>query len=604
MTSSAMNKKMSTTRASSLEARHRPNSTLRLSPGIPQQTIIEVDTWSQRRHDTPLGTGMQGEVIERQILVIEGPRCSGKSTLAEIPLLERGYKILKYTPASKPKLSEIYHAAISLTNVSSSLERKRVAIIMEDIHLWSGFPFAELTKLLTLHKASVAKSIRASLLAEKKISDKPTKRRKRNPKADCKEKDIELDLEDSSDDDDDEWIKIENEKLRLMNLGVDADQEDESSSSAGGGDDDATTTTSSDKSKSKPTKSAKLNRYGLSGTYDAPLICPIIATLVPAYLDGEHRTKARRETMKSFVLQCKKVKLQGFAIDKLKLIVRNICAEEKIQMSMLEQASLIEFAGRDLKRIMEHLEFGGSVVIPLIDPKPSAVPIGTLGSGSDTAFDCVDQFLQNSGEVGLQQSFAAVERHNGLSNIVMGRYLDGVRNNTIGEVAGFLRAASDDDADFKLSSPDVREKIFVADVLSHNRGWRAPGWDEQKKMKLKSLGANMGSASRCYDRERRKEGSFTSLFQNLNLPSWMMTSSIEDKFQCLDVIPDICDVPLLTADEGKMIKSCAFKSEAKVSEETKEQKDKKLAEAKVVKAKEAKEAKVRSHKGKTKVKNF
>ncbi len=602
-----------------VQARHRPRTTLGLYPGIPQHLISTGQTWLQNRHDAPLGNG---KAIENQMMLIEGPPCSGKSTYAEVLLNEQGYQILKFNPADKPELKKIYDAAISLTNVSSALKRKRIAIILEDIHQWSKFPFGELAKLLTFHKPSVAKSIRAQLIATGKIVDKDAnKRRKYTPRrkdVDIKGdgEDTELKLSDSDTDDDepsddaedDQWMIMQRERIRNSASRHEAAELAEAV--------EANLTSEMDEvqgvpgvpeaqgaRKRKSTPKMKLNCYGIGGNYNSPIVCPIIATCVPSYLDTEQKTKVRRDALKNLGLRCKRIKLDGFTVEKLRIILRNVCEKEKIGLSLLEQASLIEFAKRDLKQIFDRLQWGGSPIPLLQDPcvakgaaggaagggsraggagvVGSAGVAGVAGSGGGgagfnldkgSAFDCVDHILQNSHQMNLQQCFDVVDRHSGLPSLIVARYLDGVKVNTLGEVAGFLQMVSNNDchhgAGTSMSTggggwnSSVDQKIFLSDIVRHNRGWQAPGWSNHGK--VNSIGKNMGAMSRCYDRERMRNASFTGLFESLGLKHWMMSSSLPNKFHCIDVLAACNDrLPADSPDVGKlkMIRNAAFKVE-------------------------------------------
>jgi DNA polymerase III delta prime subunit len=157
----------------SFVAKYEPRMIDELAKTIPLGKINEVRMWIQSRRDHPIG----GKGVENQILVINGPAGSGKSILSRLLLQEEGYLITTLDRAES--IDSIYSLATCKNNLSSlfspNSNTTKNAIIMEDIALWENFNVSEFTKLLTLHKSSVA----TKLVKERRKKEEKTEEKKK-----------------------------------------------------------------------------------------------------------------------------------------------------------------------------------------------------------------------------------------------------------------------------------------------------------------------------------------------------------------------------------------------------------------------------------------
>lgn len=258
-----------------------------------QDIAAQIIEWIQNRKDEPLLAKKS-----RQVLCIDGPPSSGKSTLAKICLESQGYTIETFNcDTVDKKLKTIYHAGISLVNAKVN---GRVAILLENIEEWTHFSFGNFAKLLTLHLPKIYK------LQEEKTKKAKPKKKSNKKAAIVEDKEEEKDIKDKD---------VENKK----------------------------------------------NEFGLTREYPFPLICPIICTYTPSKLGGRVKKGGKKSGFRTFIDACQHVKIDQFTDIALVSLLNKVCKNEKYEFPKDKMRdtfiALIKHCHNDPRRLLNHLQF-------------------------------------------------------------------------------------------------------------------------------------------------------------------------------------------------------------------------------------------------------
>jgi hypothetical protein len=389
---------------------------------IPQDKKTAVTTWITSRKENPL---IAGEKKTHQILCINGPCSSGKSTLARMCLEDQGYQVCEFDSSSKATVKIIYEAGISLVNARSILKpridasnapapapaRQKVALLLENIEEWLFFSFADLAKLLTLHKPSIIK-------IQKEKKSKKGKVKKPNKVV------VDVNKDDNEGDDEDE-----------------------------------------DKKK---------NEYGLTKQFPHPLVCPIICTHTPAKYGGRKRKKGKTDGFKKFTTACSNVWLDAFSDDHLAAFLRAICKGENISMTRTTQKSLIQFCNHDPRKLLNSIQYYTLSSASTDLPEFKMKKLKSSDFGNVDVYRNTNYLMTNAKSVEMKDVSYFSSKHKDLIPMMYANYIEGVTlTNDIGQIADFLETAASNDAELNYCS--LKREISVAALLSKVKRWKSPG---------------------------------------------------------------------------------------------------------------------------------